>query len=271
MSINEMKQTAIIILLLSALGCCKSQSGYLGRVTINHPPLIIFWGESNASGKALNSAATSAELSERARLKIFNNTQTETFQNLHIPLNNNLGHSGIDSTLYHGWELELANLGDSGTLNSPIYVCKNGQGGSDIESWVNPAFLNCQNRWVWPDSAKKLLTTINNGVAPTMYIFYSQGINDIIEGTSAATWKTKTETLFDSIRVRYGTTPIFMTYFVGSYTAYNSTIDQICIDKPDVYAIQTSDASGDGTHWDYNGMKLIGRRMVTTLKAHYTY
>lgn len=233
-------------------------------------PLIVFTGESNAGGYALNSQALPAELEELPEVQILNN-DTLLFEDLHIGVNNKLGHTGHEDSWYttHGWELQLANNVEAGvSFPNPCYLVKTAQGGSAIADW-DPAY----DYWTWfQDRVDAAISLVRDatGREPTLYIFYSQGINDGIAGTNINTWKTLTLAHFDKIRVKYGFVPIVMTKFMNTYSAINTAIDQLVLLRPDLYAVNTSDATlRDANHWDYAGMKLVSDRMQAVFTQHY--
>lgn len=270
-----MTRYIILIISLFFTSCIKAQSGRLGIIKVPPPhSIIIFSGESNSGGIVPNTSATTLELADRPSVKILNNNSL-LLENLHIGVNNLIGHSNLSCCTTHGWELGLANSVDSGTLTNPVYLVKTGQGGSSIRNWSGPdtslRFYDSLTNRV--DSAKKILTTINNGVVPSMYLFYSQGINDALYvPNDSANWKTRTKLHFSNLRNRYGHLPIFITYLPTVYSFYNARITEICSEVSECYPIQTSDATLlNANHWDYAGMKLIATRMIYTLKSHYTY
>lgn len=239
-------------------------------------PLIVITGESNAGGRGSNSDATSAEKAKRTSY-ILNNV-TLKLEQLQVGVNNTLLHTNfLDALGYHGWEIQLANQVDSGTfISAPMYFLKAGMGGSTISQWtvgnVSGYWDSLQKRM---DTAITLLTTLNQGRRPDIYIFYTQGINDILNGVDTATWRVATEAHFSKIRAKYGHVPIFMTYlptFQPGYPQdYNPVIDRIAAEMTEVYPIKTDDASKvDSAHWDYAGLKLVARRMIAALLANYT-
>jgi hypothetical protein len=277
-----MKTFLLIAIIFSCASFVKGQQGYLGRRLPSLPhSLIVFSGESNSGGYALNSAALPSELGGRGGIQILNNKTLSAFENIHISspmdsLNNtHVYHTGSNPWgARHGWELGLANMVDSGTLPRPTFIVKTGQGGSSIIEW-NPLaagdFWNTFKSRV--DSSISLLTAVNSGVPPpNIFLLYSQGINDHGNGVAVATWKANTKIHFANIRARYGTVPIFITYLPAAYATYNTAITEIASEIADCYPIQTSDLTpSDGMHWTYAGMKVIAARMMYTLKAHYTF
>ena len=241
-------------------------------------PLFVYTGESNSGGYALNSEAFPAELLARPSVQILNNDTLE-FEDLHIGVNNKLGHYGHEASWYttHGWELGLANRVEANTsFDSPVYLVKACMGGSQINDWVDGGAGNYGTGTVHPwelfqervNAAISLLQ--GQGKTVQLYIFYSQGINDAIAGTNINTWKTATLAHFDKIRAMYGPVTIVMTKFMSIYAAFNTAIDQLITARPDLYAVNTTDATTrDTNHWDYAGMKLIGQRMENVLIENY--
>lgn len=236
-------------------------------------PLIIFSGESNSGGYALNSEALPAEIAARSSVQILNNNTLAGFEDLNISLGNNLyGHAGAETWIgeRHGWELMLANRVEAGTfIAAPCYLVKTGQGASHISEWGEGSsyWTTFQAR---VDAAIGFLTTLT-GSAPSPYLFYSQGINDAIAGTDLTTWKAATLAHFDKIRVKYGDNlPIVMTKLVPSYPVYNAAIEELATERTNLYFVETLDATLENeNHWDYEGMKLISSRMQEVLLQNY--
>lgn len=233
-------------------------------------PLIIFTGESNSGGYALNSQALSGEIAPRSSIQILNNN-TMLFEALDIGTNNIIGHAGLAPDQTHGWELMLANRVEAGTfIPSPCYLVKTGQGGSLIEQWAEGA---AEGYWdIFQDrvdTAITLLTTLT-GSAPTPYIFYSQGINNALNSGTAPAWITNTLAHFDKIRAKYGNVPIVMTKFMSTHPILNAAIDELVPQRSGVYSVFTEDATlRDVNHWDYTGMKLVSSRMQEVLLQNY--
>lgn len=278
-----MKKILYILPLLLCLNgsCQKAVFGKLVNSTSGgaSPVLIIFTGESNSGGIAPNSSATAPELASRGGVQILYNFDFD-LQNLDIGVNNLYGHTGLEGywTDSHGWELQLANSVDSGYLASPVYLVKTGQGGSIIDNWKVGGTFAGTNCWqVFQDRVDTAISQIITltGQSPQIYVFYSQAINDIIAGTTEATWKTDTKNHIAKIRTKYGANiPFFMTKFnmtaSADYTTFNDSIDAIASEIGNCYAIDPTGATYDGVaHWDYEGMKTICRRLVTSLKTNY--
>lgn len=248
-------------------------------------PLFIYSGESNSGGRALNSSATSPELAVRSGLKIFNNSTLNSFDSLQVGVNNLIGHPGLDSapipTTEHSWELEMANRVEAGTFGSAVeYIVKTGIGGATIAQIISGGTTyNSVNGWnqliARVDAAIPIMTTINGGTAPRLFMLYSQAINDAIAGTAVATWKANTKTHFANIRARYGNVVIVMERF-ESITAvntapFNTAIQQIATEMTDVLSIDGSGTTlRDSYHQDYAGKKIMAGRLMDALKANYT-
>ena len=73
-------------------------------VTDNYVPLVLFIGESNSGGVALNSDLAASELLPRPRVQIWDNINNDGFDTLQIGVNNLLGHIGLETyaTDHHG-------------------------------------------------------------------------------------------------------------------------------------------------------------------------
>jgi len=248
--------------------------------TFSLQPLIIFAGESNAAGYALNTAATAPELAPRSEIKIINNT-TLLFEDLDIGTNNNIDTATIDNTR-HGIELELANAVAAGRFNqSSLSIVKTGQGGSNIQDWDVGAPSG-----FW----SKLLARVNaattifatSGRTPAPIVFYSQGINDqagnnLYGGAGATTdpalWKTRTQAYFVRLRALLGApTIIVLTKFQSqNHAAWNTKIDEIVAADSNCRAIQVLDDAflplSDATHWDYYGYKNICQLFIDEMLA----
>jgi hypothetical protein len=229
------------------------------------PLLIIFSGESNSGGYAVNSDATSDELAPRT-LQILNNTSLE-FEDLDIGTNNLIGHAGFTDNTTHGWELQLANRYEDGDFNRPVYLVKTGQGGTRIADWnVGATTYLSPNCWqIMQDRVNAAISEIETltGQTPELVMFYSLGINDAIAGTNTSTWKTAVEAHFAKVRAEWPGLPIFMTELPNIYDTFNAKIDEIVAADSNTFKIETSDATmRDTNHWDYAGMKLISDRMI---------
>lgn len=259
-------------LLATALFTLLAFSGYSQNLVLKPKEkrvvsniLFLFTGESNSGGQALNSSASAPELAARPEVQILNNTNFD-YQDLEIGVNNNIGHEGITNGTTHGWELQLANWMDSAGMTCRLV--KAGQGSTRIGHWhPDSTYLGTSpwNRLVQRmDSA---LEGTNSGIV----IFYSQGINDITNGTDEAVWEQRTKDHLNRIRRRYGASiPIIMTKFFTVYTALNDNIDNVCAEIPNCYSVTTTEFTRlDGVHWDYTGMKGLCNKLMQVITDNF--
>lgn len=234
-------------------------------------PMLVMSGESNSGSQAVNDPATAAELSERTRAKILNNN-TLLFENLHVGVNNLIGHSGI-SGAKHSWELGFGNMAEAGQFQrNPIYIVKTGQGGTRITDWAVGATYSGTNCWqVFQDRVDSAITNLSITASAKFALLYTQGLNDWLTPASwnADTWKTATIAHFAKIRAKYGNVPIVMTKFMSYYSVLNQCVIDVAASVSNCYTVETSDLSLiDTNHWDYAAQKVIAQRMVDTLIAN---
>lgn len=242
--------------------------------------IIVISGESNAGGFAQNSDLSTEEKSVRPEMQIFNNT-TMTFQNLHIGVNNLLGHVGInDSLTQHGFECGIANYTKTGYVWGPLYILKSGFGGAIIKYYNDSADVSYQGSGKNPwqllkqrlDSAKKIVTTLNGGIAPKIYLLWTQGINDSNQGTNSNAWKDSTKSFFTKFRLRYGQVPIFTTLLMTPFTAYSAKISEYCTEVTDCFPVSAESAPvqvGSVTHWSAAGNKIMAYNFLNLLRSKY--
>lgn len=229
-------------------------------------PLIVFLGESNSGGYALNTDPTPAELAPRGKTRIYNPT-TGDFEALDIGTNNLIGHTGLPANATHGWELELANQVDSGRFKQDtLYLVKCGQGGSTISQW-----LPNTTPFYFDTAAFRINRAIqiikDKGYQPQIFIWYSQGINDAIGAVNIDTWTQNTYDFFDNIRSSIGSAPILFTQLTNTASTYSTRIRNVIAKRGNgVYYIPTPqsgvDSLRDANHWSYIGMKEISKRMT---------
>lgn len=268
-----------IIFLLFPL-CIFGQSKYMATQTKLPISIIVIAGESNAGGFAKNSDLSNEEKAERPEMKIFNNT-TMVFENLHIGVNNLLGHVGInDSLTQHGFECGIANYTKMGYVWGPLYVVKSGFGGAIIKYYndsTDVSYLGSgKNPWQLLkqrlDSAKKIVKDLNGGVSPKIYLLWTQGINDSNQGTNSGAWKDSTKSFFTKFRLRYGPVPIFTTLLMSPFTEYSSRISEYCSEISNCFPISAEGApvqSGSVTHWSALGNKIIAYNFLSLLRSRY--
>lgn len=274
-----MKFILFIILFIS--GCVKSQPIKIipSKPTVPaQSVLIVFVGESNAGGKANYSPATSTELTPRG-LKIFNN-YTQTFQQLLLGTNNLLLHTSLVDNATSGMEIGLANKYDSSSFGThSAFLLKCGQGGSRIADWQPSTTPHYYDTLTARLTTAVSLIRSSTGNIPKIIIWYSQGINDMLDGKAAATWKADTKTFFANLRSSISTItgqtsviPIIMTRFDSMPTnlTYETVIGEIDSEVSDCTAISTSGATLiDINHWDYYGFRNVVVQAMMTITATY--
>ena len=237
----------------------------LDAKVLKEVPLIIFVGESNSEGRALNTSATATELAIRPNLQIWNVTNIQ-FESLQIGVNNvwnNNVQFQTNKALWHGWELELANRTADRIGFIKCFVVKAGQGGSVIGEWsqtTSPNYIEFVSRVT---NAKNAI--IAQGFTPKIYIFQSLGINDAISGTSATSFTSSLLSFHANIRSFLGaSTPIIMTQIMennAAYTTINNAIKAFA--PPNTYNVDVTGLTLiDANHWDYAGMKGLCNRLL---------
>lgn len=226
--------------------------------------LIVSFGESNSGGYALNSSATSWELSLRPEVRMWN-VNSEVFQDLAIGVNNNLDHYNLNSST-HGWELGLANRARQGYFGSrSVYYLQTGQGASTVGQWnVGGAYWNkFLSRVAGVKSAMSSITY-------TTHVWITLGINDAIAGTNDSTYKTALQEIISRIKVQLPGCKIYIATLPpvnGTYTTYSTRITEIASEDPTtvrVVSVTSPVTLGmrDANHWSYKGMRRLAARMV---------
>lgn len=251
----------ILFILLSLNASCQRK--ILGLKRPNEVFFLVIGGESNAPGYGQNFFLSSAEKEPRYT-KIWNHS-VSTIQQLDIPLNQV---STFDTT--HGFELQVANLIDSNSFGQfNPYITKTGEGSTLVADWQPGEELYIRMLERIDASIQYILT--EHGEVTTFWLLWTQGINDMFASVPAATWKAATIVIFDALKDRYPTLNIAQTKFnQPSYTGYNTVIQEIDDELNYVWSIPATDAGlrSDNTHWDWEGLKTIGRRVVQTIQAN---
>jgi hypothetical protein len=245
----------------------RTKRGKPKRIAV---PFIAAFGESNAGGYAANAGASAGELAARPSVRMFN-VSTKRLEPLDVGSNNNLDHSGLDSTT-HGFEIGLANAIEAGRLVAAqaIYV-QCGQGGSTASQW---AVGDASGYWT---KAVQRITLALAAATEAGYdiepvVWFSLGINDAVAGTSDSTWKTDVVAIISRLRGLLGAkTPVHMTKFEAPMTvrtAFNTRMDEIAAADPYSKAISSSSAGvqGDNNHWTYSGYKVMAERFIDELR-----
>lgn len=229
-------------------------------------PLIIFSGESNSGGLALNSDALLSELSPIPGVQILNNSSL-TYESLDVGTNNIINHLGataeMNAQTVHGWELGLGN--ESSQYGSQVYLLKTGHGGSVISQWSVGNGSTYWTKFLQRVNRAKALNPSGtfglSGYKPILW--YTQGINDSLAGTPIPSWKTQTTAHFAKIRAEIPDIPILFTDVTPLYTAYSTAIQELVTEIPNCYFISATGAPlRDNSHWNYIGMKLISSRLT---------
>lgn len=252
----------IIIFLLFSISA-SGQEKILGLKRPNESLLLVISGESNATGYGQNFFLSTDEKAPR-RTRVWNYDIGE-MQRLDIPDNQ---FAAFDTTF--GFELQVANLVDSnyfGQYNS--YITKAGEGSTRVEDWQPGEDLYLRMIERIDNSIEYILN--EHGEITTFWLLWTQGINDMFASEPANDWKAATILIFEDLKERYPTLKIAITKFnQPSYTGYNTVIQEIDDELNYVWAIDATSAGlrTDDTHWDYRGIKTIGRRVVQTIQSN---
>lgn len=226
--------------------------------------LVIFTGESNSGGYADNAELSSADLQPFPNTQILNNTSL-LFESLQIGVNNLIDHIGLTANASHGWEIGLAKRCNQGKLGpKPVYLLKTGEGGSIISQWNSggayyTTFLSRLN------AAKTLLATAS--ITYTPVVWYTQGINDAIDGTDIPTWKGATIAHFAKIRLELPTAPILFgcnTFGSTNFPLWHAAMREVIAATSNCYYINTvldNNNYRDVNHWNSAGMLVNGYRL----------
>jgi hypothetical protein len=240
--------------------------------------LIVMMGESNASGIAPNTSATARERAPRASVKILNNANFR-FEDLDLDQNNNIDNA-TPWNESHSWEIGLADAVEAGLLPNPTYMVKAAASGTRIDQWLQ----NGGGTW-WDNMRNKMDQAIAQLRAQNrpykITVWYSLGLNDAVQGTPAAVWRSRIEQFFRDFRAVYGADiQFYMTRFHeyadapgdGLGHPYNPTIDAIGAADPLTFVVPTQGASYNPgerfVHFDYLGQKLIASRMVSAMRSN---
>jgi hypothetical protein len=232
-------------------------------------------GESNAGGRALNSASTAGELAPRSALQILNNTSL-VLEDLDIGTNNLLGHTGLSSqeTTEHSMELELANQAAQGEwYRDKIYLVKTGYGGSLIADWGNYGLETYAPNIFARRVANAMQLLDEAGVKYRPVIWMTVGINDAISGTNAETFKTKLVARISAMRDLLGLSlPVFLTTFdapMTERTGINTVIGEIAAADSNTFVISSSGfaVNADSIHWSYAGQKSMATAFKKSILA----
>lgn len=260
----------------TVLGVVSSVSNSItvqAAAAVQNPVVFLFFGESNAGGQTPNDTAPIGELGTRNKVKIWN-PYNDSFEVLNIGGNNDNGTNISNS--YHGWELGLANMLDSGYYAKPeAYVVKLAFSGAMVRQFLADANPR-PNYWdiVTERINKVKAYFVSIGKTPEYHIVYSQGINDKVYNLiDVNEWGTQTQSLQSRIRTYLGVNaPIYQTKFGGiwwDYTDYNNKINSIVASGTNMHTIESQSLSrlSDDVHWTYSGQKEIIKMVIDTINA----
>ena len=240
----------------------------------NFVPLILFVGESNATGLAPNADLTVAQKAPRTSVKILNNT-TLAFETLQVGVNNTIDSATFTNNAQHGWEVGLADAVEGGMFApfSQVYLIKAGQGGATISSWAMGGTF-------WTKFATRYAAAVASlsaqGLRPMPVVWYSQGIND--RGNDQVWWRGQTLAFFAQLRSLVGYCPVLMTQFAANIPGFTTQIDLITggVGKAgsglDAFSASIAPATtyvdgNPGAHWDTLGMATIAAAMANQTVA----
>lgn len=247
-------------------------------VSSSSTDLIIFFGESNASGQAPNTSATALERLARPSVKILNNFNGQ-IEDLDIDQNNNIDVCGQPTT--HGMEIGLADAVEAGRFNNPAYLLKVACAGTRIDQWLNGTGNPSWNEMVRKVDLMKAQMSARGINNPNIVVWMSIGLNDAVQGTPADSFAARINRFKSAFRTKYGATIQFhMTQFhryrpdLGETAPsafghpYVATIDALDAADPLLFAIETTTAGWipgeEAVHWSYTGFKVIADRMTTS-------
>lgn len=235
--------------------------------------LLVFLGDSNSGGHAENSHASADELKENFKLQIWDNKSNAKFINYN-PLKHSLvEHDGLSTKGYngcrHGWDLNLSQEILTGNYKqSNIFLLKAGQGGTRIEHWINDLPYESLKPW------STFVTRYSNAVKSIernfgkckVVVWVSIGINDARDQISSEIFLRNLGLFKDKLSKLVGGSPVIFAKIPrvdSHFNALDDCIEHFCKSNKGYYSIDTYGASlsNDLLHWDYNGMKLISKRL----------
>lgn len=233
--------------------------------------LFISNGESNSGGKATD-PATGDDVPHK-EVQILNNT-SRLFERSWYNHNNNIGHTGVNSTTF-GWEIELFRKVAANTTfyGDSVYYVQTGSGGSYISDWctANRTTTTLFNTRFTAavDTATKLLSVLGR-TSVKKAIFLSIGINDQFIPTVPDSFIVYLKYHINNMRaVTGGHTPVFVTKFFGGNTLYNTRMDSLASAMDSVYAIDGTITSGysDAYHWNHLGYATEMDRFLAIIES----
>ena len=184
-------------------------------------PLIVVWGQSNASGRGTKSYLTSPYNTVQTNVKIWTNNSdyTLTTGNIWASLDesvfNNMLGDGSLASLYFGYEASLGNAYTS-RVGGTVYVFKFSKGGSPLANMGSVYWLPTDNSAA-PNNSNKLYSLLQNnwtaalaslqssGLRPScIAIVGTQGEQDATDATASSNYQTNLVTFYNTIRPELG-------------------------------------------------------------------
>lgn len=223
----------------------------------NSPRLFMIFGQSNASGRGLNSDASSSELDETSIVQIWTGS---AWENLDISSGNN--QSIADK---HGLELGLSIQYQEYFPGETLYLVKDGYPGTSIDDHLTVYYST---------ATTKLLNAFNNlvsnGITPRIYLIFLQGEADSTAGLAALYYDKLSELIskFDAfINVK---TP-FITPEVlsidSNYDLVNTSKLMAQKGRQNVFLIESSNENtSDNLHYNYTGLKHVSDKILNKIR-----
>lgn len=235
------------------------------RGKTRYADVIVSFGESNSGGQAHNYDATAVELSPNNRLQILN-VNTGVFEPLHIGVNNNLDHTGLDSS-YHSWELGLSEMQRVGAgFGRTAYYIQLGHGGSQIGQWQPGGVY-------WGKAVSRVTQAqawfLEKNIIPRYTIWATLGINDSIYTSPLQkdAYKSGMIDIFGRLRALLMQNAIISVTQLPETSGpmvneYNAALSEIASTDSGVRVAQSYGLPRqDSYHYSYIGHKLLSKMM----------
>lgn len=240
--------------------------------TVGSPPAttyraIVSIGESNSGGQGIVSELPLALRSSTSRVRILI-PSTGLFADMHLGVNNNEDHAGLDAS-FHAWEAGLLPYLDANSQTEPVYLIQCGQGGSALANWASgtPERNKAVARIA---AAQSQFTTL--GITVTWEIWATLGINDFIAGSpiSVAAYSSGMIDWLADVRSMIGVgtaarirSPRFMSTIQSLYPAYCAAHEALSGSVTNMQIVEATDlATDDIYHWSSASQVTIGQRMA---------
>ena len=221
--------------------------------------LFLLTGQSNATGAALNSAATTLELSEHNNFKIFQ--ENNAFANLSISGNNNYSQNSVT----HGLELGLSEI----LSNEVVYMAKLGLGSTSITShlpnYIGDVYARWKNNFV--DPAISYLESQN--IDYEIIVVYWQGEEDAKTEVASLLYSDRFDELITLYKSNWGANvKIRIMEINAAATPYSTTINDVfsvkALTESNLEVIPMK-SKGTQIHFQYTHMKEGAQLLVDSL------